>query len=109
VAEVVRSPGVPPTEGDAASRLRAEGLEPRAWRSGPGDEFAWHRHASHKVLVCVDGAIVFHLDGREVALEPGDRLELAAGVDHAATVGPRGVRCVEAFRPEKEPRNSPVG
>ena len=31
-------------------------------------------------------------------LAPGDRLEIAAGTDHSATVGPEGVECMEAFR-----------
>jgi cupin superfamily acireductone dioxygenase involved in methionine salvage len=51
-----------------------------------------------KVLYCVTGDIVFHVGRGEVALEPGDRLELAAGVEHAATVGRHGVQCVEAYR-----------
>ena len=29
---------------------------------------------------------------------PGDRLDLDPGTEHAATVGPSGCECVEAFR-----------
>jgi cupin superfamily acireductone dioxygenase involved in methionine salvage len=50
------------------------------------------------VLYCVSGSIVFHTSGGDVALAPGDRLELPAGVEHSATVGHDGVQCVEAFR-----------
>jgi len=49
--------------------------------------------------VCVAGRIVFHVEGADVDLGPGDRLELSAGVEHGASVGEAGVECVEAPRP----------
>jgi mannose-6-phosphate isomerase-like protein (cupin superfamily) len=80
------------------SALRAEGLEPRAWGDGADVSYDPHVHGYHKVLYCVSGSIVFHTSGGDVALAPGDRLELPAGVEHSATVGHDGVQCVEAFR-----------
>jgi cupin superfamily acireductone dioxygenase involved in methionine salvage len=56
-------------------------------------------HEHHKVLFCVSGSIVFHIDSGDLSLGPGDRMELPAGVGHSATVGPDGVECVEAYRP----------
>jgi hypothetical protein len=41
---------------------------------------------------------VFHVDGDDVEIGPGDRLDIEPGTDHSATVGPEGVRCVEASR-----------
>lgn len=91
--------GPPPAAGDLEGRLRAEGLEPRWWANGPGDRYSWHRHAYAKVLYCVRGGITFHLrDEDDAVLGPGDRLEVDAGTDHAATVGPDGVECVEGPR-----------
>jgi hypothetical protein len=88
-----------PRSGRAAQAiLRAEGLEPRAWGNGPEAEYAPHRHDRPKVLYCVTGDIVFHVGLADVPLVAGDRLELAAGVEHAATVGRHGVECVEAYR-----------
>jgi uncharacterized protein YjlB len=81
-----------------AARLRAEGLQPGSWSNGPGDVYAAHRHAYDKILVCAAGMIVFGLPsrGEAVALGVGDRLELPAGTDHDAVVGPAGVTCLEA-------------
>ncbi len=93
-----RIPGGPSSPEEAASALRAEGLEPTTWGNGPSTEYGWHRHPSPKVLFCVRGSIVFHTRHGELALGVGDRLELAVGVEHAATVGPDGVECVEAYR-----------
>jgi hypothetical protein len=42
---------------------------------------------------------VFHTRDGYVALSPGDRLDLDPGTEHAATVGPLGVTCVEAALP----------
>jgi quercetin dioxygenase-like cupin family protein len=47
------------------------------------------------VIVCVAGSISFHVEGGDMELRPGDRIDLPAGVEHAATVGPDGVECLE--------------
>lgn len=85
-------------ERDFEALLRADGLSPTAWGNGPGDRYGWHRHEYHKVLYCVAGSIVFHTHDGDVELQAGDRLDVEAGTEHAASVGPDGVRCVEAAR-----------
>jgi quercetin dioxygenase-like cupin family protein len=92
---VVRGGG-PRSSAEAVAALRAEGLAPRPWANAPGDRYGWHRHPYHKRLYCVQGSIVFHTRNGDLALAAGDRLELPAAVDHAATVGADGVACVEA-------------
>jgi hypothetical protein len=87
-----------PTTVEAEARLRAEGLAPHAWSNGGGFVYGWHKHPAAKVLYCVRGAIVIHVEGDDLAMVAGDRLELAGGVEHAATVGTDGVHCVEAYR-----------
>jgi quercetin dioxygenase-like cupin family protein len=89
--------GVP--SGDVVrERFRDEGLSPHSWSNGPGDRYHWHTHAYHKVLYCVRGAITFHTRDGDYRLEPGDRLDVEPGTEHAATVGPDGVECMEAPR-----------
>jgi hypothetical protein len=41
------------------------------------------------------GSPTIRVEGRDVELRPGDRIDLPAGVEHAATVGPDGVECLE--------------
>jgi hypothetical protein len=87
----------------AEETLRAEGLKPEAWQNGPDYRYIPHDHPYTKVLYCIVGNIVIHprdSDGNvyDINLEPGDRLELASGIVHAATVGPNGVICVEGPR-----------
>lgn len=87
-----------PDRGSLDARFRAEGLAPRWWGNAPGDTYARHDHPYHKVLFCAAGSIVFHTPEGDVELHPGDRLDLDPGTEHAATVGPDGVTCVEGAR-----------
>jgi len=87
------------TRSDALAAFTAEGCSsPRSWGNGPGDRYARHEHTFHKVLFCLEGSIVFHIDDGDVELAAGDRLDLPAGAGHAATVGPDGCACIEASR-----------
>jgi mannose-6-phosphate isomerase-like protein (cupin superfamily) len=88
------------TRDEAVEAFAREGCsEPRAWGNGPGDTYGRHDHPRAKVLFCVEGSIVFHTDEGDMALEAGDRLDLPVGTGHAASVGPTGCACVEAWGP----------
>lgn len=95
---MTRHAGGPPSSSDLEEKLREEGLRSRWWSNGPGDTYGWHSHEYHKVLYCAFGSISFHTRDADYELRPGDRLEIASGTEHAATVGPDGVECVEAAR-----------
>lgn len=76
-----------------------EGLRTARWSNGPGDVYPRHEHGYEKVLFCLAGSITFHFDGGEaIELAPGDRLDIEPHTAHAATVGARGVTCIEAAR-----------
>jgi mannose-6-phosphate isomerase-like protein (cupin superfamily) len=93
-----RTPGEA-TRADALAAVAAEGCSPpRFWGNGPGDAYGRHDHGYHKVLFCLAGSIVFHLDDGDAELRAGDRLDLPPGTAHAATVGSGGCACVEASR-----------
>lgn len=89
-----------PAESELQALLRAEGLDFHAWSNNPYDVYAPHLHDYNKVLYCVRGSITFELVklGAWYKLSPGDRLDLPAGVLHAAAVGKDGVACLEAWR-----------
>ena len=80
----------------ARAAFEAEGLSPHSWSNEPGYVYGEHTHDFHKVLFCLKGTIVFHTPSGDVAMAPGDRLDLPPGTVHSATVGPDGVTCIEA-------------
>jgi quercetin dioxygenase-like cupin family protein len=87
-------------EGAVVDAFKAEGLSPSRWSNGPGDVYAAHSHAYHKVLYCLRGSITFGIvdTGEDIELQPGDRLDIEPGTSHRAVVGARGVTCIEAAR-----------
>ena len=98
-AGAVKTPAAVSGREDAVETFRREGCsQPRFWGNAPGDTYGRHAHGYHKVLFCLDGSITFHTGGGDIPLEAGDRLDLEPGAEHAATVGPRGVSCVEGSR-----------
>ena len=97
-AWITRHAGAPPGPSDLEAKLRQDSLEPRWWSNAPGDTYGWHSHDYHKVLYCASGSIVFHTSEGDYELRPGDRLDVPPDTEHAATVGPDGVECVEAPR-----------
>lgn len=86
----------PPTAADIEAAFTREGLSPSRWSNAPGDRYGAHSHSYKKVLYCAKGSIVFTVEGSDVELRPGDRLEIEPGTSHSAVVGPEGVVCLEA-------------
>jgi quercetin dioxygenase-like cupin family protein len=72
---------------------------PRRWSGAPGEEYPPHGHGYHKVLFVLSGSITFEDEGRRTyRLIAGDRLDIEAGTEHAATAGPEGVECMESYK-----------
>ncbi|MGH2706067.1 MAG: cupin domain-containing protein [Actinomycetota bacterium] len=88
----------PQTTAGIESIFRDEGLFPSRWSNGPGDRYGEHAHSYHKVLYCARGSITFVVEGQDVPMRPGDRLELPPETRHSAIVGPEGVVCYEGHR-----------
>jgi len=96
----------PASEEAILSRFAAEGLRPYRWSNGPGDRYAVHSHPYHKVIYVVEGSIRFDLrPSGSIELHAGDRLDLPAGVEHSAVVGPEGVVCLEGHRWDERARD----
>jgi quercetin dioxygenase-like cupin family protein len=88
----------PPDEPLVRALLAEEGLDVCAWGNAPREVYAPHLHGYDKVIYVVEGSIAFGLTDGRITLQAGDRRDLPAGVEHAASVGPQGVRCLEAHR-----------
>lgn len=88
------------SQDELMSKLRTEADGCYSWSNGPGDRYAAHHHNYEKVLYCVAGSITFVLEseGRNIELNPGDRMVLPAGTIHSALVGAAGCTCIEGHR-----------
>lgn len=90
----------PPEEAEIYARFHSEGLVPYAWSNAPDEVYSAHAHDYAKVIYVLRGSITWILPEQDQEFETrqGDRLDLPAGVKHAARVGPEGVSCLEAHR-----------
>ena len=88
----------PPTEEELRNSLIEQELVVFDWSGSPQGILDGHTHGYHKVLLVVSGSIKFEFPTRHKSLNlnPGDRLDLPAGVRHNAVVGADGVKCLEA-------------
>lgn len=90
--------GQHPTISTITRLMQQEGLRPYMWMNMPNHRYAVRSHGYKKVLYVVDGSLEILLpDSNEtVRLRSGDRVDIPAGVRHAAIVGNGGAKCVEA-------------
>ncbi len=64
--------------------LRENGFQPFLWKDKAGTFYPTHNHSHTEIRWVLEGSITFGVDGKEVTLNPGDRLELPAGTPHYA-------------------------
>lgn len=90
----------PATEHELRELMRREKLSPSSWSNRPFDQYGPHSHSYDKVIYVAAGSITWDLPATNEQIETrrGDRLDLPAGVVHAARVGREGVTCLEAHR-----------
>lgn len=76
--------------------IRASGMTAGRWTGEPNKHWDGHRHSLQKTLWCASGGIVFHVEGSDYHLKPGDKLILPEDTVHSADAGPAGVVCFES-------------
>jgi hypothetical protein len=82
-----------PAVADPERALADAGLLPTAWSAPPHTHFGTHSHPRTKRLFVRSGDISFN----GIWLQAPAAIRIAAGTEHEAEVGARGVECVEAF------------
>ena len=78
-------------------QLSREGYSCHTWSNGPGFWYPEHDHPYDKAIIVLEGSITFYLPAKkkEFLLNAGDRLDIPLRTSHSATVGPKGVTCLE--------------
>ncbi len=82
------------------AQLTGSGYEVIRWTSGPNQVYVPHAHIYAELLWLIDGSltVVLPADGRLLELNPGDRVEVPAGILHASQAGPEGAVYLAATR-----------
>ncbi len=80
--------------------FEAEGLEPVDETFAPQTVLTDHRHPFDEVRMVVEGALFLNINGNQLLLRPGDRIEIPANTKHSKQVnGGEPCTCVVAQRP----------
>ncbi|GMH36277.1 hypothetical protein BSKO_04145 [Bryopsis sp. KO-2023] len=89
----------PASRSNIVSKLRKEGYQTMCYTFHPGTIFPDHSHGCDKKDSIISGKFLFRMDGETVVLEPGDMVEVPAGVTHyAEVVGDDPVEFVDASK-----------
>jgi quercetin dioxygenase-like cupin family protein len=71
--------------------LLAEGHDVTEWNDEPSAVYPEHVHLHDEVRVVLTGEMTIRTADRSFVLKPGDRIDIEAGEEHAASVGDAGV------------------
>ena len=74
------------TEENMRKKLKLQGYSCTRYIFPPGTDFPDHTHGITKKDSIVSGQFRFSIFGKEVILQPGDMVEVPAGVVHNASV-----------------------
>ncbi len=64
--------------------LKKEGLKPFVWQDEAGTYYPAHSHSYEEIRWVLRGAITFGVNGKEITLYSGDRIDLPANTVHYA-------------------------
>jgi quercetin dioxygenase-like cupin family protein len=82
-----------PNEEALRIRLSEEGYQAVKWSNEPAEGYPPHAHIYPEVLWVLSGnvTLILPVENRLLELEPGDRVEVPAGMSHGTMAGPDGV------------------
>ncbi len=61
-----------------------------------------HRHENEQILIVLDGAIDFVIEGKQYHVEKGDVIVLPSNTEHGAYFTEKGARVIDAFSPPRQ-------
>ena len=61
-----------------------------------------HRHENEQILIVLDGAIDFIIEGKQYKVEKGDVVVLPPNTEHGAYFTDKGARVIDIFSPPRQ-------
>ncbi len=103
---VVRYQDVPPIDlglgpGSKSHIVSAEKITVSFVTTEPNCHLPIHRHESEQIMIVMDGAFDFILDGKLYHLEKGDVMIIPSNIEHGSYISDRGCRAIDIFSPPR--------
>ena len=68
----------------------------------PNAQLPPHRHENEQMLIVMDGAVDFLIEGKQYHLEKGDVVVLPSNTEHGAYFTDRGAHVIDVFSPPRQ-------
>ena len=68
----------------------------------PNAQLPPHRHENEQMLIVMDGAVDFLIEGKQYHLEKGDVAVLPSNTEHGAYFTDRGAHVIDVFSPPRQ-------
>jgi len=69
--------------------------------SGPHAKLPLHHHENEQIMLVVDGAVDFIIDGKQYHVEKGDVVVLPSNIEHGGYICDKGCRAIDVFSPPR--------
>ena len=69
--------------------------------SGPNAKLPLHHHENEQIMIIVDGAVDFVIDGKQYHVEKGDVVVLPSNIEHGGYICDKGCRAIDVFSPPR--------
>ena len=102
---VVRYADVPAIElvpGIKAHIISSEKITLSFASAEPNSQLPPHRHVNEQLLIVLDGAIDFVIEGKQYHVEKGDVITLPSNTEHGAYFTEKGARVIDVFSPPRQ-------
>lgn len=86
------------SEEELVQFLDARGIDAERWTADEFHSFGQQIFAEDTTIWCAEGSLTFHIDDKNISMQPGDGLVIPGHVDFEATAGMSGCVCFESHK-----------
>lgn len=84
------------SEEELTQLLDAQNIAAERWTADEFHTFGQQMFENNTTIWCAEGSLTFHIDDKNISMQPGDGLRIPAQVEFDATAGMSGCVCYEA-------------
>lgn len=95
-------PAIELTPSIKANIISAENITLSFVSAEPNAPLPPHRHENEQMLIVMDGAIDFVIEGKQYKVEKGDVIVLPPNTEHGAYFSDKGARVIDIFSPPRQ-------